>query len=247
MTEMTVATPSRPRRPHRLTLLLAAAAVLVGLIAGAYLLISDRGRSDGGPLENPERIGFSLRQHPGDTIGYGIPIAYNDGASLVTLKSVRLLGESAGMQVVESHAAGPERSKTGAATSEEWPAPDEFYDLRPVAGTTVPSRLTPQGEKGVQFVFALRFPKLGEYETTGIEVQYTAGGEDYTTRIDTAFRVCVVPEGEDLKGPCRAWRSESAPAGAASVVSSCHRIVTKGGEFATRAAFSRSRRRDSNP
>ena len=203
MTDITAATRPRPRRPRQQTLLLAAAVVLVALAGGAYLLISGRGPSDGGPLENPERIGFSLRQHPGDTIGYGIPMAYNDGKELVTLRNVRLLGESDGLQVVESHAAGPERSKTGAATSETWPAPDEFYDLRPVAGTEVPPRLTPGGEKGVQFVFALRYPKLGEFETTGVEVQYTAGGKDYTTKIDTAFRVCVVPDREDLKGPCR--------------------------------------------
>ena len=107
------------------------------------------------------------------------------------------------MQVVESHAAGPERSKTGRGDQRKWPAPDEFYDLRPAAGTEVPPRLTPGGEKGVQFVFALRSPELGEYETTGIEVQYAAGDEDYTTRIDAAFRVCVIPKREDLKGPCR--------------------------------------------
>jgi hypothetical protein len=90
-------------------------------MASAALMVRGRG---GGPLENPERIGF--------------------------------------------------RSRTSIATSETWPSADEFHDLRPVAGAKVPSRRTRQSEDGVQFVFALHFPTLGEYETTGIEVRYTA-------------------------------------------------------------------------
>jgi hypothetical protein len=128
-------------------------------------------------------------------------MAWNDGQTPVTLKSARLIDPTPGMEVVDTLVSPADRRKNGIAFSETWPS-DEYSDLRPVAGTTLAPRSTPQGDRGVQFVFALRFPNLGDYQHGGVEVEYTADGKDYVMKIQTSMRICVVPKPEDLRGPC---------------------------------------------
>lgn len=200
MTETTAARPHRPRLTRRVALIAAAGALVVGV--GIWWIARSSGPSQGGPLENPEVTASGLRQHPGDLIGYGVPMAWNDGDEPVTLESARLINPTSGMQVVHTYASPPDRKKNGIAYSETWPS-DEFSDLRPVAGLSVPPRSTPAGEKGVMIVFALKLPdRAGDFQHDGVEVAYRAGGKDYVTTIRTSMRVCVVPESEDLQGPC---------------------------------------------
>lgn len=180
-------------------LLVAVAALLV---AGVWLGVRSSGPTQGGPLENPEITASGLRQHPGDLIGYAVPMAWNDGKEPVTLKSARLINPTPGMQVVHTYVSPPNRKKQGIAYSETWPS-DEFSDLRPVAGLSLAPRTTPAGEKGAMFVFALQFPdRVGDFQHEGVEVAYTADGRDYVMKIRTSMRVCVVPESADLQGPC---------------------------------------------
>ena len=179
---------------------LGAAAVVV-VVAVVLVLVRSSGPSHGGPLQNPEITGFSLRQHPGDTIGYGVPMAWNVAKAPVVLQSARLIDPTPGMEVVETFVSPPNRKKQGISNSETWPS-DEYSDLRPVKGLSLASRFSPAGEKGAMFVFALHFPKLGEFQHAGVEVAYTAGGKQYVMRIPTSLRICVVAKSQDLRGPC---------------------------------------------
>jgi hypothetical protein len=199
-TETTAAIPETTRRPRRRTAVTAAAVVLLAAV-GAYWLLTGRGPAEGGPLENPEVTEVSFSQHPGDTIGYGVPVAWNVGDEPVVIDQVRLIDATPGIDVVEIHAAGPKREALSLSNSEGWPSKD-FTDLHPVAGYTVQPRSTPEGDRGVEFVFALRFPELGGYEHGGVEVQYTADGNEYVMQIKTSLRVCVIAASEPLGGDC---------------------------------------------
>ena len=198
MTEMT-ATSQRHRNRRKLAF--AAAAVIAMLAVAAFLLIRSVGPSTDGPLENPEQTGMSLRQHPGDTIGYGVPVAWNVGEKPVKIQQVRLIDPDPGMQVVEAHAAGSKRRVLYVASTERWPSKD-FTDLHPVGGYVVAPRATPEGDRGVEFVFALRFPKVGDVQHHGVEVRYTVDGDEQVAKLDTSLRICVVPESQPLQGPC---------------------------------------------
>jgi hypothetical protein len=200
MVETTAANPKAMRRPGHLTTVIVAAVVVL-VAGGVYWLLSGRGPSQGGPLENPEVTEVSFRQHPGDTIGYGVPVAWNVGDEPVVIDQVRLIDPTPGMEVVEMHAAGPERDALYLSNSETWPSKD-FTDLHPVPGYTVQPRSTPEGDRGVEFVFALKLPEPGGYEHAGVEVAYTADGKEYVMQIKTSLRICVIPASEDLDGNC---------------------------------------------
>src|SRR4051794_17025511 len=127
MTE-TTATPPRRRRLTRRSMIPSAAALAAAAAGVVFFLLRPSGPAQGGPLENPEVTAAGLRQHPGDTIGYGVPMAWNEGKELVTLKSVQLINPTPGMQIVETFASPPDRERNGIAFSETWPS-DEYSDL----------------------------------------------------------------------------------------------------------------------
>jgi hypothetical protein len=102
------------------------------LVAGVLLVVRTGGPQRGGPLDNQAVTATGIRQHPGDLIGYGVPVAFNDGDTPVKLKSARLVNPTPGMRIVHTYAphliatsrASPSvrrGRRTSSATSEAWP------------------------------------------------------------------------------------------------------------------------------
>ena len=203
MAELTATTGrrARPRRVRRGVLAVAVLVVLVLAVALAWWLFIRDERPTAGPLANPEAVGFSFRQHPGDTIGYGVPVAFNTGARPAVLKRIRLVNPTPGLEVLATRVAGPDRKLLSVALTDTWPS-REFDDVHPVAGYTVAPRTTAQGERGVELIFGLRVTKLGDYQSQAAAIEYTVDGTQHVAYVRAALRICVVPPSEPLDGEC---------------------------------------------
>jgi hypothetical protein len=208
MTDVT-ATPRRAHhRAKRLGLAGAAVIVLLAVLVW-WLFIRDSGPSPG-PLTAPGSEWVSIFQHPGDEFGYGFGLAYNTGEEPATLKRIRLVEPTPGLEVIETAVGGPDRKLLTLDATFSWPS-DEFTDQHPVAGYRVAPQSEPAGERGVELLFGLRVGKLGTYQARAIAVEYTVGGSEHVAYIRRGVKICVVPDGEPLEGDCGVPSGMNAP------------------------------------
>jgi hypothetical protein len=195
MTELTaVPTRSESRRLRRG---LAAAAVLLVVAAAAWWVLARDDRPSPGPLLNQDKFGFSFLQHPGDTIGYGVAMAWNTGDQPVVLKRIRLVDPTPGLEVIDTRVSGQKRKLLALDRTSTWPS-DEFEDIHPVAGYRVAPRNTAAGKRGVEFLFGLHLPKLGNYESQAVAIEYTVGDTKHLSYVHASLLICVVPKSQAL-------------------------------------------------
>lgn len=186
--------PAR-RRPQAVPWVLALAVLAAAGAVIAWLVLRDDDPS-AGPLRQLEASSVGIPQRGGVPFGFGLPVAINHGTEPAVLERIELVDSTPGLDVVATHAGGPERRYFWFATSSKWPAPDLFSDLHPVPGTVVEPRDEPAGERGVELVFVLRADKAGRYAFKAVSVDYRVGDTQHRTVIRNGLRACVVPRGQ---------------------------------------------------
>ena len=147
---------------------------------------------------------MGVAQQAGKQFSIGLPVVYNRGNRPATLDSVSLVEQTPGLEVVESYANGPERKYLLNATTDSWPAPRIYTDLRPVRGTVVAPRSEREGERGIEFVFVLRVPSVGAEQFKGVQVDYHVGDERHRSVLWEGARICARKRVPDPPPRCAA-------------------------------------------
>lgn len=131
------------------------------------------------------------------SFSYGMPIVYNETTSKMTLRSVHLVDETPGMQLVGAYALGPHRYLGHHRINlfsggDGWPtgihAP--IRPLQPLRGHTVPRRGTPEHGWGTELYLKLRVAHTGRFEFKHLAVRYRVGGKTYRAVIRHPFAAC---------------------------------------------------------
>lgn len=167
--------------------MLGAAALLLALAAGVWLVLRDDDDAlDPGPVSTPVRDRLGWPQPAGKAFGFGMPVVFNRGKDVAVLDRIRIVDPPRGLDVLDTGIGGPKRRVTN-ATSLRWPAPRDFRDLHPVRGY----RLRPGAPGGAQLVFALRANRPGRYAFKAITLDYRIGDTRYRARISVGLAVCA--------------------------------------------------------
>ena len=182
-----------------------AAILVVGVAVGAWFALTRDGDPSPGPLGSPEATSGGFGRTAGRPFAFGLAVAWNSGEESVVLERIEPVDATPGLRVLETRVSGADREFLYVAATREWPS-KEFTDLHPVRGSRVAPRSAPAGERGVEFVFALRADKPGRYVIKGVAVEYTADGKRHRAIIRNGLGVCVTPPGEPTIRGCDAPR-----------------------------------------
>jgi hypothetical protein len=156
-----------------------------------------------GPLANDTAESIGIGRHPGSLWTYGNPVAWNTGETPAVLTRVWLVDPTPGLRVVDTRVAGPARKVQSVASDPKWPA-GELTDLHPVEGFQVAPRSQPDGDRGVEFVFALRADRPGRFTARAVGIDYTVDGDEHRLYLSYGLGVCVTAASQPLDRNCRA-------------------------------------------
>jgi hypothetical protein len=194
------------RRPRTLAAIAAAVAVAAAALALAVVLGGDDEPTPG-PLGTDEVQSLGFSHEVGRDFTFGLPVAFNRGDEPAFLERISLIDPTPGLKVIATRVAGPDRRIFYFSADQFWP-PREITDLHPVRGFEVAPQDEPDGDRGVELVFAARADRRGRYRTHGVRIDYRVGDTEHRATLRNVFRVCVLPEGVPVDVPggrrCRA-------------------------------------------
>lgn len=111
------------------------------------------------------------------------------GSRPATLRSVRTIGASDGLETLGYRIAGAGRTYGVIQLSEGFPPQNQdFGRLRPVEGYVVKP-----GDLGAEILVGMRTTKPGAQWRAGVEVVYEVGGDNYTAFYPSSVIVCPAP------------------------------------------------------
>jgi hypothetical protein len=195
-------TPRPPlwRRARRIAGITGALLIALAIVAGIWWTgIRD---PPPGPLTNDISESIGIKRHPETVWTYGNPIAWNTGDEPVVLTRVWLVDPTPGLRVLETRVAGPGRKALSIASDPKWPA-DDLTDLHPVKGFQVAPQGQPDGDRGVEFVFALSAERPGRFTAPAVGVDYTVDGDEHRLYLSYGLGVCVTAASEPLARGCQ--------------------------------------------
>ena len=150
--------------------------------------------TDGGPLAVGDTSdAVSIPQPPGEEVTFGHVVLSNPGNSVATLEKVSFeppLPDNLlllGIRV----ASDPDRQLATVGADIGYPPDDkDIGRLVPLEGAKVPSKSTPEGERGAALImgFRLRDGDLAGFRQ--VHVHYRIGSRRYKAELDHAFIVC---------------------------------------------------------
>ncbi|MGH9034232.1 MAG: hypothetical protein ACRD0O_00580 [Acidimicrobiia bacterium] len=148
----------------------------------------------GGPLAAGDASdAVSIPQPPGEDVTFGHVVVSNPGRSVAILEKVSFeppLPDNLmllGIQV----ASDPDRELATVGADIGYPPADsDIGRLIPLEGAKVPSKSTPEGERGAALImgFRLRDGDLAGFRQ--VHVEYRVGSRRYKAKLDHAFIVC---------------------------------------------------------
>jgi hypothetical protein len=194
--------PPRPPLRRRVRALAPGSGALLAVLAIAvglwWIAIRD---APPGPLANDISESIGIKRQPDEVWTYGLPLAYNTGEKPAVLTRIWLVDPTPGLRVLTTRVAGPDRKRLYVASDPKWPS-DGITDLRPVDGFQVAPRSTPDGDRGVELVFAVRADKPGRFVARAVGVDYTVDGDQHRLYLSYGLGVCVTPASQPKPRGC---------------------------------------------
>lgn len=172
----------------------AATAAALGYIGG--------GRSTDGPLNPGPPHGWAATAKVGDVFTDGLELLHLRGTEQAVIEDVRLVGDD-GLELAGAVLAGPERGIGAVQYMPTFPPhnnPQIDAELVEAEGTWI----TPEGKdrKGTwELLLGIRPTTEGYLVRTGVEVDYSVQGEEYTVLIPAHLAVCTSQKYE-RRGEC---------------------------------------------
>lgn len=136
-----------------------------------------------------ESLAFPVRV--GKPFGFGLPVLRNRSDAPMTLQGARLDGDSGGLEVLRTQAAGADRRLDLVANSLQLPYIARNQRPRPLEGAVVPAAASKTGRRGVEVILTLRAPAKGRYAFDGLRVDFSQNGDSFSKTFAYPVRICA--------------------------------------------------------